>query len=75
MPRLKQESGRSHRSALHKSRWGWNRVGRPEQCSRFVFLVDFSLSLYVPGGIAIVGPVKHGGIHTLRLYELLPRER
>ncbi|KYN10185.1 hypothetical protein ALC57_17678 [Trachymyrmex cornetzi] len=71
----KRSVGRSHRSASHKSRWGWNRVGRPERCSRFVFLVDFSLSLYVPGDIAIAGPVKHGGIHTLRLCELPPREK
>ncbi|KYQ47332.1 hypothetical protein ALC60_13666 [Trachymyrmex zeteki] len=68
----KRSVGRSHRSASRKSRWGWNRVGRPERCSRFVFLVDFSLSLYVPGDIA--EPVKHG-IHILRLCELPPRDK
>lgn len=70
----KRSVGRSHRSAPRRSRWGWNRVGRPE-CSRFMFLVDFSLSLYVPGGIAIAGPVKHGRIQTLRLCEFLPCEK
>lgn len=72
----KKAVGRSVAPLGFRPRWGWNRVGRPERrCSRFVFLVDFSLSLYVPGGIAIAGPVKHGGIQILRLCELPTRVR
>lgn len=53
----KRSVGRSHRSASSRGGDGTVWVGRVARCSRFVFLMVFSLSLYVPGGIAIAVPV------------------
>lgn len=64
----KRSVGRSHRSASSRSGDGTVWVGRVARCSRFVFLMVFSLSLYVPGGIAIAVPV-----NTLHRYRRLLR--
>lgn len=67
----KRPVGRSNRSAPRRSRAvgmePCGPAGAERRCSRFVFLMDFSLSLYVPGGIAITGPVQHDG--TSGFYE------
>ncbi|KAG5330827.1 SH2D5 protein, partial [Acromyrmex heyeri] len=55
----KRSVGRSHRSASRKSRWGWNRVGRPESgalasCSSWtsVFLYTYREILPSPGRLS-----------------------